>query len=78
MTEPGLFDQPVPTTLPPAALAALQEIPSEGKRAHIAAILLTVLSKKRTLEAASETLSHERLPADLVARLIHTMREVRP
>lgn len=75
-TEPGLLFVLTPApALPSATTEALMEIPTEGQRAHITAILLTVVSGRCSLQAANETLSHERLDKSLVERLIAPMRE---
>lgn len=73
-----LFDKRPPTTLPPATLSALMEIPSEGKRAWIESLLVSTLTGSRTLAAVHEALCHERIPHDLVARLTDPMREEHP
>ncbi len=80
MKEPGLFNAiPAdPATLPAPTLEAMREIVSDGQRMWIATLLFSVLTGKRTLEALRETLSHERLPRDLVDRIIHTMQGERP
>ncbi len=75
MKEPGLFDMPpaVPAPLPPATVEAMREIVSDGQRMWIATLLLSVLTGKRSLDALRETLGHEKLPADLITRLVDPM-----
>lgn len=76
ITGPGLFDRhPAVLALPPATLAALQEIPIEGKRAWARSLIVAALAGGLDMEAIREMLSHERLGADLVARLVHTLQD---
>jgi len=76
---PGLFDRPATApTLPDATIEALQEIPIEGKRAWVRSLLLATLTGTRNLEAVRESLSHERMPADLITRITGPMQEEHP
>jgi len=78
--EPGLFDTipPVPATLPPATIEALQEVVPEGRRMWVWSILVTALGGRRTVAAVREVLNHDRMDRALVERIVGPMQEMRP
>lgn len=74
-----MFDRNLaPPTLSISTIAVLEEIASVGHREWIAGLLFSVLDGRRSVAALRETLSHERLPRDLVDRIMHTMQDVHP
>ena len=73
--EPEQFVLTPAPALPPATVEAMREIPSDGQRMWIATLVFSVLAGKRTLAALQETLAHERLDPDLVARIVGPMEE---
>jgi hypothetical protein len=61
--------------LPLTTTEALKEVEPEGKRTYVRALITSGLAGGRSLTSMREALTHERLPADLIARIVGPMQE---